>query len=185
MLFSIHASYHEHVYFNAWMPELIRNKRVEEFREASKQLAIDSLEKGIYYMPYSTSGGFDYFPKSIQDNLRVLYDKKAQEYFSKEDYKFLCEYKFTDELFANKPFYDKINLFNEELCKQFRASLSKEQLKMFEWETISDYPELKKQCQEFFNELLRGYYIRDVPINIRGYDNETNNITEFENEEDD
>ncbi len=183
MLFSVHASYYEHVYFNALMPKHYESERIKEYRKITAKLAKDSLREGVVYMPYSIPY-FNNFSKPIQAKINKLYDDKAKEYFSEEDYQFLCDYKFSDELFANTPYYDKIEPFNKELCKIFRAYISGEQLKLFKEDVISNYPDLESQCKEFFNELLRGYYVRDVPINIRGYENENNVIELFENEED-
>lgn len=182
MLFSVHASYYEHVYFNALMPKHYETERIKEYRKITSKLAKDSLSEGVIYMPYSTPY-FNNFSESIQTKINKLYNDKAKEYFSEDDYKFLCDYKFSDELFANTPYHDKIEPFNKELCKIFRAYINEDQLKLFKEDTISNYPDLEIQCKEFFNELLRGYYVRDVPINIRGYENENNVIKLFENEE--
>jgi len=182
MLFSIHASYHEFVYFNALMPKKIRNAHIREYKTKTGKIAAESIKNNICYMPYSTP-----FSKSTPQKLvaknNILYDRKAKEFFSEEDYKFLCNYQLKNGLFENRNFYDKIDPFNKMLCKEFRNSLAEEDRLMYErGEHIDDYPELKTQCEDFFNELLRGYYIRDVPINIKGYESEINNIIKFEEE---
>jgi hypothetical protein len=41
---------------------------------------------------------------------------------------------------------------------------------------LSDFPEIEKQCKEFLDGLKTASYIRDVPINIKGYESETNEI---------
>lgn len=183
MLFSIHASYHEHVYFNALIPKHYEAERIKQYRKITYELAKDCFTKGVIYMPYTTPY-FENFPESFKGKMNKLYDDKAKEYFSEEDYQFLCDYKFSDELFANTPYYDKIEPFNEYLCKTFRASINENQLNLFKEDTISNYPDLEIQCKEFFNELLRGYYVRDVAINIRGYENEENVIENYENDND-
>ena len=169
MFFSIHASYHEFVYFNAIMPKKMWQEHAKEWRNKVKELAVKSIDKGICYMPYSSLfHGYDCFPKRLRMKIFSMIDGKAKEYFNSEDYKFLCEWEFKDGLFENKPYYDKIEPFYEDLCKEFRASITQEELQLFEEDRIQNYPELEQQCREFFNELLRGYYVRDVQINIRG-----------------
>lgn len=183
MFFSIHASYYEHVYFNAIMPEKEWRAHAKEWKRKVRKLAEESTKMGVCYMPYSSPfTTFDNFPKILRIKISGLIDKKAKEYFSEEDYKFVCEYEHKDGYFKNQPFYDKINPFYKSLCKEFRASLTKEELDLFTEDSIDNYPGLHQQCKEFFQELLRGYYVRDVPINIKGYGSETNEITYYEEE---
>lgn len=181
MFFSIHASYYEHVYFNAIMPIKEWQLHAKEWKEKTKRLASESLNRGICYMPYnSVFSTFDYFPKGLKMKLFSLMEEKAKEYFSTEDYNFLNGWVHKDGLFENKPYYDKVEPFYKSLCKEFRASITKEELALFSENKIDNYPVLKKQCEDFFRELLRGYYVRDVAINIRGYESDTNNIIEYE-----
>lgn len=184
MFLSIHASYYKHVYFNAIMPKKIWQNHAKEWKKKTNKLALESLKKGICYMPYASMfATHDYFSEKLRNKIFSSIEEKAKSYFSTEDYKFLCDWEHKDGLYENQPYYDKVNPFYKSLCKEFRASLTEEELSLFSEDRIENYPELYQQCKEFFQELLRGYYVRDVAINIRGYESEENKMTEYEEDE--
>lgn len=177
IMVGIHASYYEHVYFNAWMPKIYETARNKEYKEHELKLIKESFEKGIYYMPYAGSLRSPY-PEDMNEEANKLYDTEARKFFSIDEYDFLNNFTLNENDFNfNKPFYDGIGKLNTYLCKKFRATLSAEDLQMFNdgWH-INNYPEIKKQVEEFFVELLQGRYVRDVQINIRGYESDTNVI---------
>lgn len=176
MLFSIHASSRNHVYFNAWMPKKYRSVRVKGYKEFAQNIAKRSLGNGIYYAPYSTPTNLDDFDEETQKGLNNLFNEKGKIFFSESDYLFLCNFEFKNDPLDfnhNTKYFEMMEPFYESLCQEFRDSLSPDELKVYEsWESMDDYPALKKQCEQFFTELLRWYYIRDVGINIKGYERE-------------
>lgn len=184
IMVGIHASYYEHVYFNAWMPEKYKTERVEEFRKRALRIATESIENGICYMPYACPN-----PNILTESLTVennkIYDAEARKHFSLEDYEFLANFKCAvGDLQAYHPYYNKIQPFQRMLCDKFRATLSEEDLRMYNegWH-INQFPGIKQQVEEFFTELLQGLYVRDVAINIRGYESKDNEVLFREEEE--
>lgn len=70
--------------------------------------------------------------------------------------------------------------FEHKLCEDFRAKLTKEEIEEVNCfvPKIENITGLKEQCMVIINEMKKGVYLRDVSINIRGYESETNIITE-------
>lgn len=185
IIVGIHASYYEHVYFNAWMPKKYETERVEEFRKHALCIATESVKNGICYMPYAAPNS-NILTEDLTVEHNKIYDTEACNYFSPEDYEFLDNFQCDDgDLQAYEPYYNKMQPFQRMLCEKFRATLSEEDLQMYSngWH-INHYPNIKQQVEEFFAELLQGLYIRDVAINIRGYESKENEVL-FKDEEKD
>lgn len=186
IMVAIHASYYEHVYFNAWMPKEYETKRVEEYRSHALQLATESIKNGICYMPYTMTNSNILTEDLIAEHNKI-FDAEARKYFSLEDYDFLDNFHCDDnDLEGYQPFHKKIAPFMQMLCEKFRATLSEEDLQMYNngWH-INHYPDIKQQVEEFFTELLQGLHVRDVAINIRGYESKENVVLFKEEEEKD
>lgn len=184
IMVAIHASYYEHVYFNAWMPKKYETERVEEYKAHAIQIATESVKKGICYMPY-TSTSVDIFPEELVAEHNKIFDAEARKHFSPEDYDFLDNFQCADnDLEGFQPYYQKMEPFRRMLCEKFRATLSEEDLQMYNngW-YINHYPDIKQQVEEFFTELLQGLYVRDVAINIRGYESKENVVLFKEEDE--
>lgn len=185
IMVGIHASYHEFVYFNAWMPKEYETKRVEEYKAHALKIATESIKKGVCYMPYVMTQ-VNILSEELVGEQNKLFDAEARNYFSPEDYDFLANFKCADyDLEAYRPYHQKIEPFRLMLCEKFRATLSEEDLQMYNngWH-INHYPDIKQQVEEFFTELLQGFYVRDVAINIRGYESKENVVLFREEEKD-
>lgn len=175
IMVAVHASYNEFVYFNAWMPKKYETERIEEYHRQVLRIVTESNKNGICYMPYTVLNPKT-FPEHLIEEHNKIYDAEARKYFSPEDYDFLNNFQCAEgDLVAYQPYYNKIEPFRRMLCEKFRSALSEEELKMYtEGSHINKYPNIKQQVEEFFIELLQGIYVRDVAINIRGYEGKDN-----------
>lgn len=180
----IHASYHQHVYFGVLVPISYRkdffNKRVA----FQRKLAKETLKKDqIPFFGWSILDGSikELLTETELKKLWDLVDAKGKEFFSAEVYKIFNEH--TGEI--SKELFDKWEPFDELLKKEFFDSLSEDQKKTLHawWPELETVPELKAQFTGFFEELKRGFYVRDVAINIRGYESDDNVISTWESEE--
>ena len=71
--------------------------------------------------------------------------------------------------------------FASKLCHDFRAKLTKKELDEVNAfvPNIDNIIGLKEQCMFIINEIKKGVYVRDVAINILGYQIDKNIITDY------
>jgi hypothetical protein len=176
----VHASYHEHVYFDLFVPKHYFKEFFKVRELFFKRLMKESLNRHVAY------SAFDVVytrPKGITNRQNeknwLLIDAAAQKYFNKEDYEYI------DSLWGketnDEKFHKMLWEFSTYLCHEFRKSLSKKDLKEFghHWPLLTDVPEVRKTALKAIQEFKKGAYIRDVPINILGYESDTNKISYF------
>ncbi len=179
IIVTIHASYHEHVMFSLNIPK----KRLDEWFEKRTEFFKQLYEKysDIPFMPYAQLpfGGDGWLAKEQHEKNWDLINKSSEKFFSKEDSDYIEK-----EIQSQKPnvkVWEMLRPFESKLCKDFRAKLTKEELEevnsfMPKIENISG---LKEQCMFVINELKKGCYVRDVAINILGYESKTNVVSEY------
>jgi hypothetical protein len=181
---TIHASYHDCVYFNLFVSQRYFGKFIKERRSTLKRLVKQSLYRNIPFMPYSLIffEKYAYFTKRQSKKNWYLIDRAAQKYFSKEDYVYVEAQSNSKE--PDKKMFDMLMPFGEYLCKEFRKTLSHADVKALNryWPTINDITEIKKQALSFIRDLKKGVYVRDCEINIKGYATEENKIHFYVNE---
>ncbi len=181
ILVTIHASYHEFVYFSLHVPQ-------KRFNEWSRKRNVFWKElykkyKDTPFMPYSMlpwGGKTQGLTKAQHKKNWKLLDKASETFFSKEEGIFIEE-----QLKSKEPdhkAYEMLRPFESKLCKDFRAKLTKEELDEVNGfvPNIDGIKGLKEQCMYIVNEVKKGVYLRDVTINILGYESKTNIITEHE-----
>lgn len=180
LLVTIHASYHEHVYFSLHIPQ----KRYSEWRKNRKAFWKTLYKKygNEVFMPYAMLpyDGTEGLTKTQNNKNWKLIDLASETFFSKEDGKYI------EEQFKSKnpdrKLFEMLQPFESKLCKDFRAKLTKKELNGVNafMPQIEDITGLKKQCMAIASEFKRGFYVRDVAINILGYESETNIISKYE-----
>jgi hypothetical protein len=183
LVISVHASYYEHVYFNVYVPISYRKDFFKKRNAFIQNLVKEQIKKRI--IPSVSFTLLDhrlkeYLTESQYKKLWVLIDEKAKAFFSPEDYQIFDNHtgSLSDELFK------KWRPFDEFIHQEFWKSLSDDQKAQYSAHhpNLASVPELKAQFELFFHELKRGFYIRDVAINILGYESEQNVITRWETE---
>lgn len=177
---SIHASYHEHVYCDLFFPKHYLKDFMKARKELLKRLYIESLKHDVPYSPYqAVFQKPQELTKKQNDHNWNLINTEAHKYFSEEDYAYVDEHWGKKDLPAKveQMIYD----FSRHVHTVFVNSLSKVDKKAFlhYWPTMSDVPEIRKKALKFIQELKKGAYVRDVPINIKGYESEENKISYF------
>jgi hypothetical protein len=181
LIVSIHGSYYEHVYFNLFIPK----KRYDIVRKNHKKFINEIYSKtigtNIPFMPYSvlpwknsqlTPEISTTRAKETWKKINIHYEK----YFSKEQ-----QNKIEAQGAGNT---DQVTLaflalrpFEEMLCKKFHKLLSKEQVdRLHSRASITEIPKLDDQCIRLLNEFKKGVFVRDVQLNINGYESKQNPI---------
>jgi hypothetical protein len=183
LIFSIHASYREHVHFNFWFaPKYIRNFLAKR-KERHRRIIAQQVERGIpiagIYPGFELS-----MSKKIQQKNQELFNECAKQFLSEQDYKRLSETPVAEwsEEDANLGYS-----LRESVYLRFINSMSNSDKKEFNgWiETIDDIPEVKAMLDKMILELRTACWIRDVPINILGYENKDNVILHEKSDEND
>jgi hypothetical protein len=197
---SIHAGGYNHVIFGLLVRKSVIDPVWEEYIDRLANIGKRLLEQGIIYFPYIFPR--QRFPSKYKEFNREndkAFRKAWKEYWETKteaerlEYIGLCELREksedeTERYKLLKKICDKKNIFYSGLAKKFSAALSEEEREKFygRWSIfdLSNFPEIEKQCKEFLSGLKTASWIRDVPINIRGYESETNKIIypEGENE---
>jgi hypothetical protein len=180
LIISITASYHQFVYFNLHVPE----KRYAECITYNKV-----FYQGLYrkyghevFMPYAVLpwGGTFGLTKSQHNKNWKLINKAHESFFSKEDQVYI-----ENQLKSDTPdpsIFTLLSPFEQKLCNDFRAKLTESELAELNdfMPKIEMVKGLEQQCADIIRELKRGFYVRDVAINILGYESENNIINDFE-----
>jgi hypothetical protein len=180
LIISIHASYRNHVMFSLSIP----SKRFNEWRKKRTTFFSNLYKKykKEVYMPYSI------LPYARPDGLSEiqhknnwkLIDVESELFFSKKDNLYI-EQQFKSKN-PNKKLFEMLSPFEDKLCSDFRKKLTKSELNELNnfVPKIKDIVGLKKQCFDIINDLKKGVYVRDVAINILGYEGENNEIKSFD-----
>ena len=176
----VHASYHEFVYFDLFVPKHYFKEFFKVRELFFKRLLKESLNRHVAYSAFDVVFNR---PKGITKRQNeknwLLIDAAAQKYFCKQDYDYVNSLwgKNTDE----QKFYKMLMEFSRHLCDEFRKTLSKKDLKELRhhWPLLTDVPEVRKKALAAIQEFKKGAYVRDVPINILGYESDTNKISYF------
>lgn len=180
LIISITASYHKFVYFNLHVPE----KRYSECIKYNKE-----FYQGLYrkygheiFMPYAVLpwGGTFGLTKSQHTKNWKLINTAHESFFSKEDQVYIENQLKTDT--PDPSFFEMLNPFEQKLCQDFRAKLTESELDELNdfMPKIGRITGLAQQCADILNEFRKGVYVRDVAINILGYESENNIINDFE-----
>jgi hypothetical protein len=190
---TIRASGHSHVLFGL----LVRSSVIKPLQQTRTDYFINIgkrvLDKGIVYYPYlfyenklpAKYRGF------ARKNSRAI-EKALNEYWKTKTDGEMCELNKLWEIVekskdpktkheASSKIWDGYRKpFFAGLVDKFIAELSEYEYWQFygggHIYELSNFPEIEKQCKEFLNELKIASWIRDVPINIKGYESETNEI---------
>jgi hypothetical protein len=173
----IHASSHEHVYFNVLVPKKYTEPFFEGRREYYRRIAKESLAKGICNMPFAVLSWSDDGLTSEQKEINSeIMDREAKVFFSPEDYKLLTSKQTETE--SKISFHKMLRPFTDMLHEKFKNNLSPEDAKILFNNRISfeDVPEMKEQSISFFEDMKRGVCVRDVYFNLIGYESSTNQI---------
>jgi hypothetical protein len=180
IIITIHASYHEFVYFSLHVASFYFSDWNKKRVDFIHRLINENQSSGIAFMPYSDffSAICEITPMQSKERWKII-DQEAQSYFTKEDYEYI------DKQFSSKnpesKMFDMLFPFETYLCKKYRDSLSSSDVKELNHfiPTLSDVPELRIKCLSFIRELKKGAYVRDCAINIKGYDSAENKINKF------
>lgn len=180
ILVTVHASYYECVYFSLFVPQKRiaswQKNRNKFFRRLYKKYN-DIPFMPFAYLPYKKA--LELTEAEHQKNWDLIYAAMKTN-FSKKDFDYIRK-----QFISVKPDVEVFKMLmplESKLCTEFRAKLTAaeiEELNNF-LPKIKDIAGLEKQCMCVINELKRGFYVRDVAINICGYEGESNVITEHE-----
>lgn len=178
LLLIIHASYHKYVYFSIYIPKprikKWQNNRILFFKELYKK-----YKKGVF-MPYrSLFFGIPLTKNQIQKNWRLFFNE-VENSLSKEECLYI-ESQLQSEN-ADIKVFEMLEPIEEKLYENFISQLTESELLELNKNIplLEDIENLKEQCEFIINEFLKGVYIRDVPINIKGYESEINEITNYD-----
>ncbi|WP_163321651.1 hypothetical protein [Draconibacterium mangrovi] len=188
IIVSIHASYHQFVTFNLWIPKKSLTPFYKENRKYHKQQLRKSLQRNIAYMPYSVFfyqiKESDLFTPKQSEKQWYHIDREAKEILTSEEYNFLDTTMPKNDVTPGESqrIIELCDKLSDHLTKKFRSSISaSDRKRLYHWmPTLNDVPEIRKQCLQFIQELKRGCYVRDEIINIKGYISENNPIHRFE-----
>lgn len=181
LLISVHASYYEFVNFSLHVPQ----KRFQAWINKRKSFWKDLYKKyhGEPFMPYSMIPwqGLEGLTKEESKKNLKLIDIAAEAYFSKEDNQFLEDNLNGSDNDILRKCFEMLRPFEQKLCKEFRSKLTKQEVKgINNWQPkIEDIEGLKKQCLSVIDDFKTGCYVRDVAINILGYESKTNVIKKY------
>lgn len=188
LIISVHGSYYEHVNFSLHLP----NKRYKEWVKGERKFAQELFDKNndIPFIPYqivswSRNNGLSKEQKKLQSK---LIDERFKKYFPKKHQLEINALIKTANAFTDKnvpnvaasEVYKRLEPFYKRMNKEFLKRLTKEEKKrLYEgFKYLSNVPNLQEQCIAIVNDFKKGLYIRDVQINIKGYEETNNVITE-------
>lgn len=185
IIFSIHASYHKFVYFNLSIPETRLDPWIKKRIELLKELYLKYID--MPHMPYSMlpwGDGHHWLSKEENKANWEVISAAGDAFFTKEENDFIEEQQRSGEKVDSR-FWKLMHPFENKLCTDFRARLSESELEFLNGyePTADDVEGLKEQFAHIIKEVKRGFYVRDVAINIKGYESKENPITDFEDEE--
>jgi hypothetical protein len=190
---TIHSSGHSYTFFNMFVSSSVTGPFREALRNDLMGAGYRLFEQGIIFHPYfffdleEVGEGHEEFCRKNEKALQKAWDEymKAKTEEELQEYKRLLravkkdddsekrtEAKYKIYTYYKYPFLDS-------LVDKFQAALTEEELDRFYGDPpckLSDFPEIGKQCKEFLDDLKTASYIRDIPINIKGYESETNEI---------
>ena len=188
IVIKIHASYHEHVYFNFFIPDHCFSKIREESIKFSEKPLTESVDKNYVFMPYPSlfmSNSVIVNKKLLDKNIALLENEMRNYYPDEKKYKFIVKQINGSKKSNNdkSAMFELLEQFEKYLNKKFNKSLSKEELKQIKKYNmipkLKDFPPIRKQALEIIREFKKGVYVRDVCINIRGYESGQNKIRQF------
>lgn len=176
---TVHASYNEFVYFSLMVPQ----KRFQPWVD-DRKLFLRKLYKknpNIPFMPFASlpfGGTAGFAPEENKKNWEVI-ETAAKEYFSKNDFADIISSLGSHDN-ASKAF-EMLRPFEKKMRDDFHSNLTAEEREKLNkpFPEINDIAALEVQCMLIIAELLKGCYVRDVAINIRGYESEENVIKEY------
>lgn len=175
---SIHGSYHNHIYFNVHIPK----QWTDEFWTKRKVWLNSLFDKykdiapiiSPPYLPFEKQG---YSKKNIKELLKRM-NKEAKDYLTESELKIISDAP-KDRTHEELQNVVKTKLFDYLIDKFYKNMTKEDEIICNKFiPTISDIPNLKEQIDYIIKELKRGFYIRDVRINILGYESKTNIIME-------
>ena len=182
LIITVSGSYHQHVYFSLFVPKSRYAIVKSNYKRLLNRLYKVTIGKPIPFMPFAS------LPFKGSMLTPVLSKKQAAETWKKINVfyeKFfpvkqqkLIEAQLKSETEASKAL-TALQPFAKSLCKKFKKIAGKEDLdKFYSRPVLRDIPKLQKQCERLLDELKKGAFVRDVQVNIRGYESETNPIKE-------
>jgi hypothetical protein len=116
-----------------------------------------------------------YLTKKSHAKNNELFDEYAKKFLYDYEYKHIRE---NPEEHLDDNYCTLYRNLRNDVYKNFENSLSaadREEFLKYEI-TLDDMPEIKAMLDKMIIELRTGYYVRDVPINILGYESENNEI---------
>jgi len=178
LYFMLHGHTPEHVYLDAYFPKKYLRLQVKRYRVDVRPVFERAYKDGVLCYPWNS--GLSQIRVSLtkqqQQRYSDMFDKEAMAFFSKEDYKWLCDYcdkkqeEFSEEdtkkaIYLMKPFYTH-------LFTKFKAwARNNKAIRHLFWThpDLRYLPEVEKIIKNFCKELLKYEPIRDCDINIRGW----------------
>lgn len=178
LYFVLHAHTPEFVYLDAYFPKKYLRLQIQRYHADVRMVFERAYKNGVLCYPWNC--GFSQIGTSLtkQQHKRYsdIFDKEAMVFFSKEDYKWLCDYcdKKEDELTKeeNKKASDLMEPFYTSLFTKFKAWAGDDkEIRQLFWThpDLRYLPEVEKIVKEFCKELLKTEPIRDCDINIQGW----------------
>jgi hypothetical protein len=190
---TIHSSGHSNTYFNLFVSSSVTGPFKKALRKDLIGTGYRLLEQGIVFRPSfffrieEVGEGHEEFCRKNKEALQKAWNEymRARTAEEKREFRRLrkasektenCQILTEIELKISRDYKDP---FFESLVNKFKAALTEEERDRFYSDppgNLSDFPEIEKQCKEFLDGLKTASYIRDIPINIKGYESETNEI---------
>jgi hypothetical protein len=175
LVITIHASYHEFVYFGLFIPL----KRYNVFAKSEKKTwrVIFNKYPDVPFMPYAMLpfGGDKILTKKQNTENWKRIGREYEKHFTKEQQTEI------EEKLKKGEGFDLLEPFAKKLCGDFRSKITKKELKIFTragLPRLNQIAGLEEQAGKVANILLTESYIRDVRINIKGYESKKNKIIE-------
>ena len=178
LYFMLHGHTPEFVYLDAYFPKKYLRLQIQRYHADVRPVFERAYKDGVLCYPWNC--GFSQIGTSLTKEQHKRYsdmfDKEAMAFFSKEDYKWLCDYcdrkeeDVTPE--ENKKASDLMEPFYSSLFTKFKAWAGDDkEIRHLFWThpDLRYLPEVEKIVKEFCKELLKYEPIRDCDINIRGW----------------
>jgi hypothetical protein len=179
LIFSIHASYHEFVYFSFCFPVEHGQGWWEQRQKTLKRILRESVKRGI---PIQDFWHQKLLTKKDREKNGRIFNEYAKKHLPEGAYERLCEpcEKWSEA--DTKSYCDLQDTVHEDFLKSLKSN-DREEFSKYEI-TLEDMPNVKAMLDKMIVELRTGYWVRDVPINILGYESKDNEII-FNNSDDD
>jgi hypothetical protein len=177
LLFTVHASYHKYVYFSIGVPKVRLKKWFNNRKKFFRQLY--NKYKNNVFMPYKSL--FFQIPltkNQSQKNWKLFFNE-VEKSLSKEECRYIESQLQSEQ--ADIKVFEMLEPIEEKLYESFKSKLTETECSELykNIPKLEDIENLKEQCEFVIDEFLKGVYIRDVLINIKGYESESNKITDY------